>query len=131
MEAKLIFQGKKDPPQLPHLWGPKVIDVSHRESISFVLIEGGMGSGEPSVIIVSEPTGQIPDHPNTFILQTSLDKLLIAAQGFYTGATERWGWKWPAGGFTLMPMSKAARKTLLESIKKQLEEWDEVEDGLG
>lgn len=120
MELRVIFQGKND---LPQLEVPEpIIDFSHISKISFGLIEGGMSSGEPSVLIFSET------EQGTIILQTSLDKFLTGAQMMSSGATERWGWKRQEGHISFPPMEKEMRKALLESIQKELKEWDDLDD---
>lgn len=116
MEAVLIAQGKNEPPQLSSLPGP-ILDLSGNEKMTFAVIEGGMQSGEPAVMIISS------DSEGSIILQTSLDKLMTAASTLAALAETRWGWTRPDGHFSLMPPSKEARKTLLEAIRKELEEW--------
>lgn len=118
MEMTLIVQGKDDPPQLLNLSQP-VVDLSHIPKITFCLIEGGMQTGEPSVMIVSKTEG------GSFILHTSLDKFLAGATGMVAAAESRWGWKQPTGYATIMPTDKKTKKALLEAIKKELEEWDD------
>lgn len=44
-------------------------------------------------------------------------------------AETQFGWVRQEGHFTLMPPSKEMRKELLEKIKKELEEWDDAEEG--
>lgn len=117
MEMRIITQGKSDPPQLANLPEP-VINLTANETMSICLVESGMVSGEPSVIIISS------DREGSVCLQTSLDKFLMAATGMMAAAQGKWGWKQPDGYATLMPMDNDARKAILESIKKELEEWD-------
>lgn len=116
MEAHIVVQGKNDPPQIEAV--PPMVDLTWNEVITFCVLEGGMKSGEPSVIIVSQ------DDEGSVSLQTSLDKFLMAASAMATAAETRWGWKRPEGHATIMPPDKETRKALLESIKKELEEWD-------
>lgn len=121
MEAKIIVQGKNDPPQLLNLQRP-IADFSHNHSITFCIIEEGMSSGEPAVMIISEsPQGSI-------VLETSLDKLLMAASGMISAAESRWGWKQPVGHATLMPPDRETRKAMLQALEKELREWDEAEE---
>lgn len=117
MEIKLLAQGKNDPPGLGYLSTP-ILDKTDNESLVMAVIEGGMRSGEPSVIIASS------DSEGTIYIQTSLDKLLTAAQSLATMAETKWSWKRPEGSFTIIPPDKDTRKDLLESIKKELLEWD-------
>lgn len=122
MEVRLIVQKQNDTPQLANIRQP-VLDLTHNESITFCLVEGGMKSGEPSVLIVSEnKTGSV-------VLQTSLDKFLTSGAGLLTAAETRFGWSRPEGYATIMPLNKEARRALLESLKKELEEWDTVDEG--
>lgn len=89
------------------------------DNTTFIVMEGGMASGEPSVMILAiSPKGI------GVAVEQSLDKFLMAAQGM-TAFAEQWGWTRPEGYATLMPPDKAVRRALLESIKKELEEWDE------
>jgi hypothetical protein len=118
VEARIIIQGKKDRPQLASLKQP-IIDLTQNNVITFCVIEGGMVSGEPSVIIASE------DSDGSVVLQTSLDKFIMGATAMMGAAEHHWGWKQPEGHATLMPPDKEGRKMLLEAIKKELEEWDE------
>lgn len=118
MHMQIVFQGKNDPPQKADAI-PPVYNLSGNETMTVVLVEGGMTSGEPSVLILSESAGI-----GTVVLQTSLDKYLMAAQAMMAGAKSRWGWEQPEGYASLMPMEPEQRKKLLESIKKELEEWD-------
>lgn len=120
MEMRIIAQGKKDPPQLPNLKEP-CINLTHISTMTVCVIEGGMVSGEPAVMIVVE------DKEGSVVLQTSLDKFMTSASAMAGMAENYWGWKRPEGNFSLMPPDKATRKTMLEAIKKELEEWDEVE----
>ena len=120
MEAHIMAQGKNDPPKLVDLPGP-VIDQTHNEVITFCVVEAGMQSGEPSVIIVSS------DDLGSICLQTSLDKFLMGASGMIALAENQWGWKRPEGHFSLMPPDRETQKALLEAIKKELEQWGEVD----
>lgn len=116
MQITIVVQKKDEPPKLNPC--APLIDCTNIDAMTFCLMEGGMTSGEPSVIIVSE------DNEGSIALQTSLDKFLAAAVGLKAAAEGQLGWKEKAGYSTLMPMSKDARKTLLEAMKKELEEWD-------
>lgn len=120
MEIRLISQGKNQPPQLD-LKVP-IFNYAEVEKLTFALIEGGMQSGEPSVIMVATD----PKLGSSVMMQTSLDKLISATTALITMAETRFGWKQTEGAVTLMPMDVKARKALLESIKKELEEWDET-----
>ena len=118
MEMRIIAQGLNDPPQLEDLKSP-IVNLSSIDKMTCCVVEGGMVSGEPSVlIIVEQPRG------GSVIVQTSLDKFLAAAQGMASMAQSRWGWKQADGAFTLLPMEKETRKHLLEKIKQELEEYD-------
>lgn len=119
MQIKIIVQKKSDGPQLADLKQP-VIDCTSNDTMTFCLVEKGMASGEPSVIIATE------DNEGSICLQTSLDKFLAAAVGMKAAAESQLGWVEKEGYSTLMPMEKSARKVLLEAIKKELEEWDDV-----
>lgn len=119
MKIKIIIQKETDEPQLADLKRP-VIDCTSNDTMTFCLVEKGMVSGEPSVIIVTE------DNEGSICLQTSLDKFLAAAVGMKAAAESQLGWVEKEGYATLMPMSKEARKALLESIQKELLEWDDV-----
>lgn len=121
MEAHIYFQGRHDPPRLAAVQQP-IIDLCENETIGFCLCEGGMMSGDHSVVIFSS------DAEGTVAMQTSLDKLLTAAQAMVGYAEEHWGWKRQEGHFTLLPPSKATRKTMLEAIQKELQEWDDADD---
>lgn len=123
MEVEILVQGKNETPKLRAI-NPPVMDFSNNEKITFCVIEGGMKSGEPSVMIISQ------DHRGTAVLQTSLDKFLLAASSMATSAEVGWGWERPEGHASIMPPDRQTRKFLLESIKKDLEEWDDV-DGEG
>lgn len=124
MEIDIVVQGKADYPQLP--LGKPILDFSQIEKMTFVLVEAGMTSGEPSVIIAVEHPAFIA-FPKSVIVQTSLDKLLMAASALASAAETRFGWERPEGHATLMPPSREARRGLLESIKKELEEWGEID----
>jgi hypothetical protein len=122
MELNLIIQDKDGPPQLAHIKQP-LIDLTSNEAMTIALIEGGMASGEPAVIIVTQ------DDDGSVAIQTSFDKFLTAASGMMAAAESRWGWKRPEGYISIDPvMPKEARKALLESVKKELEEWDDTEE---
>lgn len=123
MEMRIVFQGVDDPPRLNDLdLNMSTLDMSNNPAMTVCLIEKGMASGEPSVIILST------EDDVTVILQTSLDKWLMAATAFVSYAKEHWNWEMLEGYFSLMPMEKDARKEMLENIKKELEEWDETEE---
>lgn len=122
METRLVAQGKNDPPQLADLKQP-VFDFSKNQAITFCVIEGGMVSGEPSVMIITE------DKDCSIVVQTSLDKFLSGASWMSATAETKWGWKQPEGHATLMPPSRETRKAMLEALKKELEEWDELDGG--
>ena len=119
MKIQIVIQKKTDPPRLAGLKQP-IIDLTQNDTMTFCLVEAGMASGDPSVIIVSE------DDEGSICLQTSLDKFLAAAVGMKAAAESQLGWVEKEGYATLMPMSKEARKALLEAIQKELQEWDDV-----
>lgn len=116
MEMKIIIQGKNDHPKLRNIPRP-IVDLSSNEKMTVCVIEGGMGSGEPSVMIISS------DDEGSVCLQTSLDKFMMAASAMASAATHHWGWVQQEGSFTLMPPDEETRKQLLESIKEELEGW--------
>lgn len=123
MEIKFLVQGLSDPPKLGYLQRP-VLNLSENPSITFALIEKGMTSGEPSIMIISEnPEGSV-------VLQTSLDKFLSAANLAIANAKEKFGWEQQEGYISLMPMDSSSRKAILEQIKKELEEWEDVESDI-
>lgn len=119
MELHVLAQGKNDPPKLEGIKQP-VVDLSMVDSITMCVCEGGMQSGEPSVIIVTQ------DNEGSVVIQTSLDKLIAGVSSVITLAETRWGWVRPEGHATLMPPDRATQKALLEAIKKELEEWEET-----
>lgn len=123
MELVVIAQGKKDPPKMTHI-PPPVFDLTHIEALTVCVVEGGMQSGEPSVLIVVSDDNDF----GSVVLQTSLDKFMAGASGMAAIAEKNWGWKRPEGHFTMLPPSKEARKVMLESIKKELEEWNDLDD---
>lgn len=114
MEILVTGQGKNDPPRLD-LPQP-IIDMTGIERMMFCVMEGGMASGEPSVIIA------VSDKEGSVAFQTSLDKFLAAATGMVAYAETHWGWTRPEGYYSLVPPSPEAKKILLEAIKKELEE---------
>lgn len=120
MEAHILVQGVSDPPVLADIQTP-VFDLSANPSMTFVVIEKGMQSGEPAVMIMST------SHEGSLLLQTSLDKLMTAASTCASLAENRWGWKRPEGYFSLMPPTHEERKVLLEAIRKELEEWEQAQ----
>lgn len=118
MEAVIITQNRSDPPQLANIKRP-ILDLSDNEKMTFCVIEGGMKSGEPAVLIVSETaTGSV-------VLQTSLDKFLMAAHAMTESAKTNWEWEQPEGYASIMPMEPEARKAFLKSIQKELEEYED------
>lgn len=121
MEMHILSQGVLELPKL-HIDPNSVIDLMSNESMTVVVMEKGMASGAPSVVIVSQNPG------GTVMLQTSLDKFLMAAAGMKAVAESRFGWVQPEGTFSILPPDRETRRALLESIKKELEEWEEVDD---
>jgi hypothetical protein len=121
MEVVIISQGLNDEPKLDTLTQP-IIDLTSNERMIFCVIEEGMSSGEPSVIIVSET------EEGSVCIQTSLEKIISAVEGMMASAEARWDWKRPEGNFSIGPMPKEARRVMLESIKNELEEWDRIEE---
>lgn len=117
MIMHIVSQGKDDPPTLAYLKRP-ILDLTHNEEITFCVVEKGMGSGDPSVIIVTSDT------EGSICLQTSLDKFLSGAAAMSAIAETQWGWKRQEGHYSMMPMEPETRKILLEAIKKELEEWE-------
>lgn len=119
MEIELIAQPKKGPRQIKNYSAP-IFGPPQSERLTFVVVEGGMQSGEPAVIMIGE------DDFGTFVLQTSLDKLIMGTIGLKALAQSRFGWKEQEGHATLMPMGDIDRKQILLALKKELEEWDAV-----
>ena len=121
MQIDIVAQGLKDPPVLsPH---NAYMDLSRLETMTCIVIEAGMSSGAPSVMIMSGSTGY-----GNVLLQTSLDKFVSAAYAMLVMAETRFGWKQSEGSFTLLPPDKETCKALLEALKKELEEWDNNEN---
>ena len=118
MEIQIITQGKNDTPQV-ELATPFMLDLTGVEKMTFCVVEEGMSSGDPSVIMM------VIKEDVTVYTQTSLDKFLAAANGMTALAKTRFGWVQPEGNFSLMPMEPEMRKQMLEAIKKELEEWDD------
>lgn len=116
MELHVLGQGKDDPPQLNPT---KPVWMLATGAMTVCVIERGMASGEPSVVVMAS------DEQGTAVIQTSLDKYLAGAISMTAIAETRWGWKKPEGFATIMPMEPEQRKALLEAIKKELEEWDD------
>lgn len=114
MEMHLVIQGKKDPPRLANIAAP-IIDLTANERIIFCVVEAGMSSGEPSVIIVSS------DDHGSVCLQTSLDKFMAAASGMAAAAEANWGWQRPEGHWTMLPPDEATRRMLLKALKQELD----------
>ena len=119
MQITLKVQKQDEPPVLSNLREP-FINFTNNEVMTFCLIQNGMSSGDPPVIIVSE------NHEGSVLLQTSLDKLLTAASGLAAMAEAQLGWKRPEGHYTIMPMDPGVRKQLLENLKRELEKWGDV-----
>ena len=120
MNLQFLVQKKTEHSKLAYLNGP-VLDLSSNDTLTLCLVEAGMVSGEPSIVIVSE------NDMGSIILQTSLDKYLSGAVMAMSSAQTQFGWKQPDGYASLMPMDKASRKLLLEKIKTELEEWDDLD----
>lgn len=121
MEIELIAQPKKGPRQIKNYSAP-IFGPPQSERLTFVVVEGGMQSGEPAVIMIGE------DDFGTFVLQTSLDKLIMGTIGLKALAQSRFGWKESEGHATLMPMGNVDRKQILLALKKELEEWEAVSE---
>lgn len=77
---------------------PTGVVVHVPDRLTFAVLESGMESGEPSVMIL----GVSPEGIGT-ALETSLDKLLAAAVGLRGMAEAQFGWEQPTGHATLMP----------------------------
>lgn len=120
-EMQILFQGKTDAPKLAFIPQP-VVDMSLNPKMVVCVCEGGMVSGEPSVLIAS------PSAEGSLVIQTSLDKFIAAAVAMQEGCKMRWGWVQPAGHATFLPPSREMRKQMLLQIQKELNEWDEAED---
>ena len=116
MEMQVVCQGKNEAPKVKVIH--PIIDFTDNMSMTVAVIEAGMKSGEPSVIIISK------NKEGTVLLQTSLDKFLMAGITMKALAEERFGWVQKEGTFTILPPDKETRKKILEGIKKELEEWD-------
>ena len=123
MEIRIVAQGKNEPPQLEPIRGD-LLDFTNVEKMTFCVIEAGMASGEPSVIMGIVDHDKVWARPLTVYTQTSLDKFLTAAAGMEALAKTRFNWVRPEGSVTLMPMEPEMRKQMLEAIKKELEEYE-------
>jgi hypothetical protein len=120
MELHIFAQGKNDPP--PTTFPQPIIDLSENPAMTVIVMEGGMQSGEPAVMILS------CDEEGTVAIQTSLDKFMTAASTMAALAETHWGWARPEGHFTMMPPDRATQKKMLEAIRKELEEWEDIDD---
>lgn len=117
MQITLISQGLNQPPQNPPRDHIKyVVDATMVEHMTFCVIEKGMASGDPSVII------EVTLDDTLIAVQTSLDKLIAATIGLKAMAETRFGWVQEEGVFSLVPTySEEQKKALLEAIKRELE----------
>lgn len=96
-----------------------IVDLSNNPSMFFCLVEGGMSSGEPAVVL-----GSIDIAKGSTIMATSLDKFLAAAASLKGAAEVHFGWQAPEGSFTIIPPDRETRRHLLQAISKELKEWD-------
>lgn len=69
-----------------------------QDNLMAVVIEHGMQSGEPSIAILG-----VGPHGIGAMLETSLDKFIMAATGCQALAQGQLGWTQPAGAATIMP----------------------------
>jgi len=76
---------------------PSGLYAQAQDNITAVVIEGGMQSGEPSVCLLG-----ISKDGVGVILETSLDKLLMAASGLKAMAETKFGWEQPEGYASIM-----------------------------
>lgn len=107
------------PPVLGHV-------LHSTEPLQFVVLEPGMVSGEPSVMIRVDDQ-RAAGVGVTVLLETSLDKLIAATSSLVALAESRFGWTRPVGHATLMPPSRAARRAMLEALVRELREWDALD----
>ena len=117
---EMVFLIQKKGEEFPANLHPPIVDLSNNPQMMFCLVEGGMASGEPAVIIASTSIAT-----GTTVVATSLDKFLTAAAYLKEAAEVHFGWQAPEGSFTIIPPDKATRRALLESISKELKEWED------
>lgn len=89
---------RKDDPPADNFTPPSGQYVLVADGLRFLVIEAGMESGEPSVIIYG-----ISQFGDGAIMETSLDKLLMAAAGLMGLAEVQFGWERPEGYASLIP----------------------------
>lgn len=94
-EVTLKVHKKNDPPL--DFSPPSGLVVHVPDKQTFVLLEGGMVSGEPSIAILG-----ISQDGVGVMMETSLDKLLMAANGMRGLAENQLGWEQPEGNATVM-----------------------------
>lgn len=117
MEASISFL-RKD--QEDHPWqkivdaGWPVHEVNGNLPMHFLLTEGAMTSGEPSVSF-----GVVDVGAGAFlIMNTSFDKFLAMAGAMMSHAEHHWGWERPVG-YAVLP--ETARNLLRTKLIKGLE----------
>jgi len=120
MVAAHIQAHRKDEPPIEFIPSSGII-VHAIDNTYFYVLEGGMESGEPSVMILAVSKDGVG-----VAVETSLDKFVMAGIGMMALAEQGWGWKRPEGHASILPtLSDEKRKELLESIKKELESFDD------
>lgn len=95
-QLTLKIHRKGDPPL--DFVPPSGVIVHVQDRLTVALLEGGMTSGEPSIAIMGvSPVG------HGVIVETSLDKFLMAAVGLIGLAEAQLGWAMPSGYASLLP----------------------------
>lgn len=95
-EIAIRAHRRSDPPL--DFVAPSGLVVHVVDRLTTAVVEGGMMSGEPSVMILGvDPNGV------GVVVETSLDKFLAAAVAMRGLAESRFGWVQPAGYVSLMP----------------------------
>lgn len=129
MEVHYVVQMQGGPPMLTDWLQFPVVDKGHVDAMTFCLVEKGMKSGEPSVLMVSGADRQMSQGIGSVIAQTSLDKFIASAVALKALAETHLKWVQREGHASIMPtLDGPARKAILEAIKKELEEWEDVLD---
>lgn len=88
---------KKGDPKIPLVF-PSGMMVHVQDTLTCVVLEAGMQSGEPSVMILG-----IDNDGVGVVLETSLDKFIMAAMGLKSLAENQLGWKQPEGHASIIP----------------------------
>lgn len=94
----ILSSMKKNETADPIMTPPSGITVHVADKLRCVVLEGGMASGEPSVAILGvDPNGV------GVVVQTSLDKFVMAAIGLKAFAERDFGWVQPEGQVSIIP----------------------------